>query len=140
MKLLLTIILAAGLVGCAAPPGVVVYQDSASPTGKALPLVAINADVIGEIEVPGRLSIKTATDGNGQFAMTQIPVQQKDGSVILASQPMVAQIKTASVWDAFFSGLAKNLDSVGRSIALGLGISALAPAVSAGAAAIPAAP
>jgi len=135
--------IAASLCACNTP-GVTVYGDpvtgytskgrSVSYTPK---LVGINADIIGDIEVPGRLKITTAKDGNGNFAMTQIPITLKDGTTVITSQPMVAQIKTASVWDAFFSGLKGVVGEVGGWATGATAVGAVGPALGTAAGAIP---
>ena len=123
------------LVGCQTP-GVVVYGDPVTRTtrgGTAVTtpkLVTINADIIGDIEVPGRLSIKTAKDSAGNFAYLETPVVVGTGTnaqTIITRQPMVAQIKTASVWDAMFSGATKLSGSIGQWIATAVGLGAVAP-------------
>ena len=123
------------LVGCQTP-GVVVYGDPVTRTtrgGTAVTtpkLVTINADIIGDIEVPGRLSIKTAKDSAGNFAYLETPVIVGTGTnatTVITRQPMVAQIKTASVWDAWFSGSTKLVGSVGQWIATAIGLGAVAP-------------
>lgn len=131
MKHILPAILLIGLLSGCQTPGVTVWGDPIVSTTKeggskvhTPKMVAINADIIGDIEVPGRLSIVTAKDGSGNFAYTEIPITLKDGTVVVTRQPMVAQVKVASIWDAFFSGLRKNLDAVGQFGATVIGIGA----------------
>lgn len=137
------------LTGCA---GVTVYSDpvpvTSTSSGRSgelrettklasAPLVKFHADVIGEIDVPGRLSIKTAKDGNGNFAYTETPVKIGD-QVVITRQPMVGQIKTASVVDAYFQGAGKVLDSVGKWVATAIGLDkVVGPAASSAVGAIP---
>lgn len=135
-KKLSVLCLASVSFGCQTP-GVVVYGDPVTRTtskgGSAVTtpkLVTINADIIGDIEVPGRLSIKTAKDAAGNFAYVETPVVVGTGTnaqTVITRQPMVAQIKTASVWDAWFSGGTKLVGSVGQWIATAIGLGAVAP-------------
>lgn len=123
------------LCSCASP-GITIYGDPVQKVAKdgamtsfAPKLMTINADVIGDVEVPNRFRLSTAKDGAGNFAYTEVPVVMKDGTVVITRQPMVAQIKTASVWDAMFSGLAKNLNAVGQWAATAIGLGAVAQPV-----------
>ena len=117
------------LTGCQTPGVTIPVGDpvvTTLPDGTAKVTAAsaikINADVIGDVDSP-LFKLTTPKDAAGNFAYTEIPVTIS-GTTVITRQPMVAQIKTASVWDAFFSGLRKNLDAVGQFGATVFGIGA----------------
>jgi len=108
--------------------GVTVYQDAVTVTKTSVdrnghkhtsqhvvtpPLVKFHADVMGDIKVKDILAITTPVDGHGNIPYTETPVTIS-GTTVITRQPMTAQIKSASVVDAYFSGATKVIGATGR--------------------------
>lgn len=132
------------LMGCASP-GITVYGDSqvvvdAKGSSKLAnsKLVAINADVTGDVEVPGRLYIRTPRDANGNVLVAKTAVLSKDKLQILGweERPLVAEIRTTPVYVAFFRGVQSWLNSIGTTAVSAIGLGAAGQVSSAGAAAL----
>ncbi len=126
--------LAGSLVGCATP-GVVVYGDPVTHSDAkggshvTVPkMVAINADVTGDVEVPGKLHITTPRDGSGNILVQRTAILSKDGTQVIGynEKPMVAEIRTTPVWVAFFRGGQSWLNSVGTTLVSAFGLGAIA--------------
>lgn len=143
VSIIVALLVPAFLMGCQTP-GITVYGDAQKVAdgrgGERLvapKAASINADLVGDLEVSGKFTLKTPRDQDGKILVAETAILDKKTGAILGweKKPVVAEVKTTPVWVAFFRGGQSWLNSIGTSIVsflgLGVGAQAVGPAAAA---------